>query len=295
MSESLFQCPAPAALEVIPPQSCGVRFEQVVKIIFQRKQATSSFDANSILEQATWTPLLTANDSTRVVLSPYINNPIIPPGEALTEGGNDNTTIGGVSRLLGEGFQQATFELRNAGVDVRNAIRSITSETALVPGFTNIWVYLVNRFGEIICKSDGSGIEIFNFFVGGPGTEGFNRDNMQMGKFDLKPGWDEGVVVFKPNFDILSLSAPTAELVAPASIGFSGVGPTGVTVNWPAVSGAVTYVVQRSASIAFTSPTSNNVTAPTVTLAVTGLTTATKYFYRVKATAPGKAQTNGHN
>lgn len=289
MSESLFQCPAPVALDVIPNQSCGVRFEQITKLVFQRKQSPSSFDASTILEQATWSALLTAGDSTRVVLSPYINNPIIPPGEALTEGGNDNTTIGGVSRLLGEGFQQATFELRNAGVDVRKAIRSITSETALVPGFTNIWVYMINRFGEIIAKADGSGIDIYNFFVGGPGTEGFNRDNMQMGKFDLKPGWDEDVTVFKPNFDFFSLVAPNTQLEPPASIGFSAVGPTGLTVSWPAVSGAAAYLVERSASIAFTSVTSNTVTAPTVSLAVTGLVTGTKYYYRVKATAPGAA------
>jgi hypothetical protein len=289
MSDSLFSCPAPATLSAIPQQNCAVRWDQVVKLLFQRKQATSSFDATTIKDEANWTPLLTANDSTKVVISPYLNNVVVPPGEAITAGGNDNTTIGGVRQLKGKGFQACSFELRNADAAVRAAVDKLTSESALVPGFTNLWVYPVNQFGQIICKSDGSGIPIYNFFVGGPGSEGYLSDNVQIGSFDLKGGWDKDVTVITPDFDILGLTGPDAELGEVGPLAFSAVASTTLTLGWNADSDAETYKVQRSLSSSFTSVTESTVTAPTVSLSVTGLVAGTKYYFRVKAVAAGFA------
>jgi hypothetical protein len=198
MPTSLFTCPPPTALADIPSQSCPERFDQVVKIAFQRTQSTSSFTALTIKTQATWTPLLTAVDDTKVIISPYIANVVIPTGELLKEGGNDNTTINGIPRLAGKGFVAVTAALEDANAAVREAINALASESAIQPGFTNLAIYMFNRFGQIIANSDGSAIPVYNVAIGDVGTEGFNKTNKANMSFDLAPGWSDDVTVFNP-------------------------------------------------------------------------------------------------
>lgn len=206
--DPLFVCPPPTALATIPAQTCPERFDQIVKFFYQRKQATPSFTTTTLLVQATWTPLLTAVDSTKVVKSPLIPNVVIPPGEVLKEGGNDNTTINGIPKLSGRGFIPCTAQLQDTEAAVREAIRALAGESALIPGFTNLWVYMVNRFGQIICGKDGTdcpGIDIYNLMAGDTGTEGLNKNNINNLTWDLAPGWSDNVAVFTPSFNILTL------------------------------------------------------------------------------------------
>jgi hypothetical protein len=108
--DPLFSCPPPTALATIPSQACPEVWDQIVKFAFQRKQATPSFTSTTIKVAATWTPLLTASDSTKVVITPYIAGVVIPPGEVLKEGGNDNSTINGIPRITGLGFVPVTAQ-----------------------------------------------------------------------------------------------------------------------------------------------------------------------------------------
>jgi hypothetical protein len=209
MPEALFACPPPTALATIPAQTCPERFDQIVKFYFQRVQATPSFTTATILLQATWTPLLTAVDSTKVVKSPLVPNVVIPVGEVLKEGGNDNTTINGIPRLAGRGFVAVTANLQDAEAAVRTAIRALAAESALQPGYTNLWVYPVNRFGQILGVLNGSnveGIKVYNLYVGDTGTEGLNKSNINNLTFDLEPGWSDNVKLYTPTaFNMLNL------------------------------------------------------------------------------------------
>jgi hypothetical protein len=204
----LFVCPPPASLEEIPAQECPVRFDQIVKFFFQRKQTAPSFTTTTLLAQATWTPLLAASDDTKVIKSPLVPNVVIPPGEVLKEGGNDNTTINGIPRLNGMGFVAVTAQLQDAEAAVAEAIRALASESAILAGYTNLWMYMVNRFGQIITAVDGSncpGIEVYNVCAGDTGTEGLNKSNINNLTFDLAPGWSRNVQMFTPSFNILAL------------------------------------------------------------------------------------------
>ena len=80
-----------------------------------------------------------------------------------------------------------------------------------------------------------------------------------------------------PNFSVEGVLAPTG-LIATA-------GNTQVTLNWTAVSGATSYIVQRSTinGTAYSDFPGNIVTAPTLTLTNTGLTNGTTYYYVVSA------------
>lgn len=197
----LFTCPPPAVLAAIPAQSCPERFDQIVRFMFQRKQGTASFTETNILLSATWTPLMTAVDSTKIIGSPQIPNVVIPPGEVQKEGGNDNTTINGIPRLSGLQFVPVTANLLDADKSVRAAIRALASESAIQPGYTNLWVYMINRFGQIIGSLNGSnveGIPVYNVVVGDTGTEGFNKTNVANLTFDLAPGWSDAVKMYTP-------------------------------------------------------------------------------------------------
>jgi hypothetical protein len=206
--DALFLCPPPAALATVPTQACPERYEQIVRFGIQRKQAVSSFTTTTILASGTWTPLLAETDSTKLILTPLIPNVVIPAGEVLKEGGNDNTTINGIPKLAGLPFVPVTAQLQDANSAVRAALRALASESAVFPGFTNLWIYPINRFGQILGVLDGTevkGIPAYNFVVGDVGTEGLNKANVANLSFDLAPGWSDGVAIYTPTFDPLAL------------------------------------------------------------------------------------------
>lgn len=152
---------------------------------------------------------MSAVGSTKIVGTPLFSGLVIPPGEALTEGGNDNSTLNGVAELRGLGTVHVTGQFKNLDADVRAALRKLTQES-VTPGGTNLWAYGVNRFGQLIYLSNATtgvlGIKIYNFVTPDVGSEGFNRDNITPFAFDLEPGWSDGVKVLSvPAFSLLTL------------------------------------------------------------------------------------------
>jgi hypothetical protein len=196
--DPLFLCPPGTALSTIPSQACPEVWDQIVKFAFQRKQTTPSFTSATIKVAATWTPLLTATDSTKVVITPYIAGVVIPPGEVLKEGGNDNSTINGIPRITGLGFVPVTAQPQSLQAAVRTALQGLGSESALSPGFTNIWVYFFNRFNQIIANADGSGFDAYNIMGGDAGTEGLGKLNTMKWGFDLAGGWSSTATLYNP-------------------------------------------------------------------------------------------------
>lgn len=195
---SLFACPPKTTLTTIPDQNCPERFDQIIRFGLQRIQATPSFTATTIKTQATWTPLLTATDDTKMVLTPLIPGVTIPRGEIIKEGGNDNSTIGGIPRLGGRSFVANTAVLEDVEKAVRAALRELASDSAIQPGFTNIWMYMFNRFGQIIANGDGAGIHAYNIFVGDVGSDGLNKPNTAAMSWDFAGGWSDNVSIFEP-------------------------------------------------------------------------------------------------
>lgn len=196
--DPLFSCPPPTALTTIPAQACPEIWDQWVRFAFQRKQASPSFTAATIKVAATWTPLLTAADSTKIVLTPLMAGIVIPPGEILKEGGNDNSTINGIPRVTGLGFVPITATPQSLQAAVRSAIQALGAESALSPGFTNIWMYGINRFGQIIANADGSGFDAYNIMIGDSGTEGFAKLNTNNFGFDMAGGWSKTATLYTP-------------------------------------------------------------------------------------------------
>jgi hypothetical protein len=205
-------CPLPAELEDIPDFDCGIRFDQIVKMAFQREGNSFPTLAGTggITLEASWTPLLTAADDTKVVVTNYFAGLVIPASEGQFEGGNDNTTIAGIRLYKGENGVTATGTFRNLPSDVRAALRTYSQESLSSIGATNLTAYFFTRPGleKIVAKKVGltyKGIPIYNFRIASIDTQGFNADNIINFTFDLLPDWDEDVELLTPAFNPLTL------------------------------------------------------------------------------------------
>lgn len=209
----LFSCPAPAYLGSIPIGTCPIRWDQVQKIIFRRIDGRADLTKANIILSATMTPLLTATNDTKILISPFMGNVIIPQSEVLTEGGNDNTTLNGIPQLRGLGFVNCTAQIYNANSDTVDTMRLITPETAIQPGVTDVEAILVNKDGKLIVREQvgsGSRVEgfpIYNFTVSDVGSQGFAQNNINNVSWSFAPGWSEGHRLLTPtNYTALTLS-----------------------------------------------------------------------------------------
>ena len=101
---AICKCPAAAALPNIPNFTCAESFGQIQKVAFQRLYKSTgeinSFTKAAEIElKASWTPLLSADDDTKVVVSPYIQAPTAEAGAPRTFGGG-NETLAVLKKLL---------------------------------------------------------------------------------------------------------------------------------------------------------------------------------------------------
>jgi hypothetical protein len=198
----LFLCPPPTAIANIPTFTCPIRWDQIQKMLFRRITGRAALTTSTALLSATITPLLTAVDATKLIVSPYLANVVIPPNEILKEGGNDNTTINGIPQFRGLGAVGGTALLRNAPATVAAAIGAITPETSVQPGQTNIEAIFVQKDGKIIGANPSStvfvGFPLYNLVITDVSTEGFGKDNVYNISFDLAPGWSDKHTMLTP-------------------------------------------------------------------------------------------------
>jgi hypothetical protein len=226
----IISCPLPAALRPINIADCPFKIDQLVRMVFQRRQPTAT-DADApfatladIQTLAGWNDFLAATDNTKMVLSPIFANATIPNSEALTTGGNDNTTFNGIRQYNGEGAVTVNGTFYNMASKTKEDLMYLPQESlASIIGVSNLTVYLVNRDGQIIADTyPGTpvggpppvaptlyrGIPIYNFRISSVGSAGFNAPNTHQFSFDLPADWDTRIVSIKPTFD------PLVDLVA---------------------------------------------------------------------------------
>lgn len=155
------QCPAADYLTTIPKVSCPENFGQIQKAAFQRLTkadgSKNSFVgsgtplAPTINTLAAWTPLLTATDGTKVVVSPFINNPTDGGGDVrMSSGGNDD--LGGIPVVLGG--NPVTFEGSLRAVP--QSVIAIMKELQCEAQAGNLGVFLFDEYGNIEAIQDAT-------------------------------------------------------------------------------------------------------------------------------------------
>lgn len=148
------QCPAAAAIPTIPNVTCPENFGQIQKVAFQRLRKAdgtrNSFTATAaITALASWTPLLSAADGSKVVVTPYINAPADSGGDArMTSGGNDD--LGGIPNVLGGNPVQFDGQLRSVPQSVIKAMKELQCEA----NAGNLGVFLFDENGKIEALQD---------------------------------------------------------------------------------------------------------------------------------------------
>lgn len=188
-------CPLPAAIVDIVEQDCQENFGQIAKVIFQRL-GTPFADDVAIGTLLNWTPLLVAVDGTKASQAPLHENMVIPAGEAITEGGDDNTTTFGQAIIVGSGQVVVTGNYRGLQAQIARELKNFSSEAAV---FGNVGVYLVNEFGQIIADNK-TGTEltpfpITSYFLSDVDNQGYNTNNKNMFQWNFRAGWSDNYII----------------------------------------------------------------------------------------------------
>lgn len=177
----------------LPDVVCKAGFGQIQRLIFQRRYndfgSLNRISDSEMALASTWISLSVAEDSTKVVISPFIGNPELGSGAKRAFGG-DNSTVNGVELNVGREASQFSAILYEESSDVVNALKSFQCET--------LSVYFVDEFGAIgAIQLDGggyTGVPITNFFVGDRNFGGLIDPDSNQLNFSMLPNWSDNLV-----------------------------------------------------------------------------------------------------
>lgn len=205
-------CPAGASIPTINPASCPVDMDQIQKVAFQRVFKTPGVknQVEDITKKASWTPLLSAADGTKVTCSPNLNAPETTPGEERTFG-DGNEVVGGIPISLGSSPTEFAAVIRRQPQSVIAQLKKMMCE--------EVGVYIFDINGMIGCLADNPSrptkyepIPIFSMFVGDYSFGGYDGTGSNNISWKFKPNWSDNLVFVKPeDFN------PLTDLVNPDS------------------------------------------------------------------------------
>lgn len=204
------QCPASATLPDIPVVTCAETFGQIQKVAFQRlfksDGTKNSFTtASDIKTLASWTPLLTASDATKIVVSPYIQAPTSEGGAPRTFGGG-NETLGGIEEIIGREPTPFTGVLRKMPQSVVKALKQLQCES----WGDNLGIYLFDESGRIEALQDESvattfyPIPIRSLFVGDKTHGGLEAPDSNTIQWSFLPNYSDDLAIVVPSFNPLT-------------------------------------------------------------------------------------------
>ena len=207
-------CPAAPALPDIPEVICAESLGQIQKVAFQRLYkddgTRNSFtgageSAMPITALASWTPLLSANDSTNIVISPYVEAPTAEAGAARTFGGG-NETLGGVEKIIGREPTPFTGVIREVPQAVIKALKELQCESQS----GNLGIYLFDGNGGIGADRDETvettyyPIPIRSLFIGDKTLGGLEAPDSNAIQWSFLPNWSDNLVIVSPDFNPLT-------------------------------------------------------------------------------------------
>ena len=204
--------PPSASLPDLECVRCSERFGQIQKVAFQRIMnddgtknkfsAVSGFsEINSL---ANWQALMTAADSTKIVISPYIYSPTQESGVARTFGGG-NDSLNGVEEIIGREPSTFSASLRNVPQSIAKVLKSLQCE--------NVGVYLIDGNGNvealgIVDENNNEWImpiPIKAFFVGDKTHGGIDAPDANVIQWSFVPNYSDYIKIFTVDtFNVLS-------------------------------------------------------------------------------------------
>lgn len=208
------ECPAAAAIPTIPVANCVESFGQIQKVAFQRlvkeNGTKNAFDSeaeqkNDIKVLASWTGFISANDSTKIAISPYIQAPTAEGGAPRTYGGG-NDTLGGVEEIIGREVTQFTGVIRKSPQNIIKALKELQCESWA----DNLGVFLFDENGAIGAIKDTAvktkfyPIPIRALFIGDKTLGGLEAPDSNAIQWSFLPNWSDDLVIIAPGFNPLT-------------------------------------------------------------------------------------------
>lgn len=188
----------------IPVSNCLESFGQIQKVAFQRLYKSTgeknSFKTDAGIEKkASWTPLLSADDDTKIVISPYIQAPTAEAGAARTFGGG-NETLGGVEEIVGREPTPFTGVMRKLPQKIIKALKELQCES----WGDNLGVYLFDENGAIGAIQDAKTatthypIPIRSLFIGDKTLGGYEAPDSNNIQWVFLPNWSDDLAIIVP-------------------------------------------------------------------------------------------------
>lgn len=201
------QCPAAAAIPTIDAVTCPESFGQIQKVAFQRlKDANgnaNSFTATNKIELlASWTAKTSAEDGTKIAISPYIQAPTSEAGAARTFGGG-NETLGGVEEIIGREPTPFSAVLRRVPQSIVRKLKQLQCEAEA----GNLGVYLFDENGNIEAKQVGESyfpIPVRAFFVSDKTHGGLEAPDSNTIQWQFAPNYSDNLAIVTPEFNPLT-------------------------------------------------------------------------------------------
>lgn len=209
-------CPAGKHLADLNIAECKESFGQIQKIIITRIYKSSgvknSIPAETLKTKATMTPLFSAADGTKLIISPYIQNPTTEPGEARTFGGG-NQTLGGIEIVIGR--EPTTF----SGIiyqELQSTIKTLKQYSC-----EKVGVMLIDENGNIGALADNATaattyypIPVDKFFVGDKNLGGYEEPDSNAISWSFFPNWSDNLVMvpsssldYNPLTDLINVNS----------------------------------------------------------------------------------------
>lgn len=188
----------------IPVSNCPESFGQIQKVAFQRLYKSTgeknSFKTDAGIEtKMSWTPLLSAGDETKIVISPYIQAPTAEAGAARTFGGG-NETLGGVEEIVGREPTPFTGVMRKLPQKIIKALKELQCES----WGDNLGVYLFDENGAIGAIQDAKTatthypIPIRSLFIGDKTLGGYEAPDSNNIQWVFLPNWSDDLAIIVP-------------------------------------------------------------------------------------------------
>ena len=190
-------CPAGVHLADLDIVECKESLGQIQKVIFQRIYKSTGqkniIELAEIKAKEQMAALSSASDGTKIIISPYIQNPTTEPGAARTFGGG-NQTLGGIEIVIGR--EPTTF----SGIIYQES--QATIKTLKEYSCENIGVYLIDENGNIGALSEDGGdtfmpVPVGKFFVGDKKLGGFEEPDSNTIEWNFFPNWSDNLVIVK--------------------------------------------------------------------------------------------------
>lgn len=188
----------------IPVSNCPESFGQIQKVAFQRLYKSTgeknSFKTDAGIEKkASWTPLLSVDNDTKIVISPYIQAPTAEAGAARTFGGG-NETLGGVEEIVGREPTPFTGVMRKLPQKIIKALKELQCES----WGDNLGVYLFDENGAIGAIQDAKTatthypIPIRSLFIGDKTLGGYEAPDSNNIQWAFLPNWSDDLAIIAP-------------------------------------------------------------------------------------------------